>query len=181
MDTTLPLRDVMRREFVGVGPGDTVAETAGLLASEGAQWAIVLSGGAPRGLITPTVLYESLSGEAASETRVESVMDGDPLVMQPDATVGEAAAVLSDAAAAIIVEADQEAVGLVTPVDLLGALTARPTAETTDPGMNPNAAREQPADDDDFARQSVCEACGTLTADLAEFNGQLVCPNCRSV
>lgn len=183
MNDNLPLRDVMRREFVGVAPSDTAASTARLLAAEEAAYAIVVQGGTPQGLLAPTALYEALAVEEDSERPVEAIMDPNPVVLAPDATVDEAASLLADiSTGAIIVEDDGDALGLVTSSDVIGPLTTRATAEPANPSLRTGTARDQSGDEaDDYSRQSVCEGCGTLTADLADFNGQLLCPDCRSV
>jgi len=46
--------------------------------------------------------------------------------------------------------------------------------------METAAAGTEPAGDR-FQDQSICEGCGTLASDLVEFNGQLLCPECREL
>ncbi|WP_248516025.1 CBS domain-containing protein [Salinarchaeum laminariae] len=51
--------------------------------------------------------------------------------------------------------------------------TAQATADPDD---------EQPVDpSEQYSNQSVCESCGTLSADLQVVNGQSICPECRDV
>ncbi|GAB3681548.1 CBS domain-containing protein [Salinarchaeum chitinilyticum] len=47
---------------------------------------------------------------------------------------------------------------------------------TTDPD-----AEEPVAPSEQYSNQSVCESCGTLSADLQVVNGQSICPECRDV
>jgi len=79
------------------------------------------------------------------------------------------------------------AVGVVSERDLLAArayqtgesaadATRRETVtamETATPGLDGIGDR--------FQNQSICEGCGTLASDLAGFNGQMLCPECRDL
>jgi CBS domain-containing protein len=53
--------------------------------------------------------------------------------------------------------------------------TVRDRAETASTGVNGNG------EPDAYANQGVCETCGTLTDDLRQINGQLVCPDCQEI
>jgi vacuolar-type H+-ATPase subunit E/Vma4 len=35
--------------------------------------------------------------------------------------------------------------------------------------------------DDEYSSQSICEGCGSFSQDLINVDGQLLCPDCRTV
>ncbi|MFC7046249.1 hypothetical protein ACFQH6_13255 [Halobacteriaceae archaeon GCM10025711] len=37
------------------------------------------------------------------------------------------------------------------------------------------------AGDGEYSNQSICEICGSLTRELSNFNGQLICSDCLEV
>ncbi|MFB6111426.1 MAG: HPP family protein [Halobacteriaceae archaeon] len=188
MDDSFALRDVMRREFVGVAEGDDLRETVALLDAESSEYAVVLDGADAVGLIGPSVVYGALGGDREGSPSVGEVMVDVPAVLGPGDRLGEALDLLGGDGPGAVVVADTEGViGIVTAHDALSALSARPNAGSNaprqaepEPGSVAAAANTE-ADDDSYSRQSVCEACGSLSADLAEFNGQLLCPDCREV
>jgi len=62
------------------------------------------------------------------------------------------------------------------------------TTRTEDPYTNHNGASAVGATDasldaqgDTVSTQGVCESCGSLVGDLGDFNGQLLCRECRDV
>lgn len=187
MNEAFALRDVMRREFVGVAESDTLAGTVALLDEEGLECAVVMRGGEAVGLVTPSVVNRAVAGGVDFDTPVSELMITDPVVLGPADRLGEAAAMLGTGGPRAVVVADKEDVlGVLTPRGALDAIAARatdtdsPEPETPEPGSVAAAAGAE-ADGDEYARQSVCEACGSLAADLTEFNGQLLCPDCRDV
>lgn len=182
MNEAFALRDVMRREFVGVGESDTLDGTVSLLAEEGAECAIVLRGNDPIGLVTPAVINEAIADGVNEKTQIAMLMDDAPPVMGPDDRLEEAASLLGEGGPRAIVVADGDGVvGLLTATQALDAISARMgEAVTPEPGTVAAAAGAE-TDDDEYARQSVCEGCGSLAADLTAFNGQLLCPDCRDV
>ncbi|MFC6973625.1 CBS domain-containing protein [Halomicroarcula sp. GCM10025709] len=89
----------------------------------------------------------------------------------------------------LLVVEDGDPVGTVTEHDVLAA--ARMESETTDQvsdrqeaataGQVAAADGSATAADDQFEQQGICSACGTFTRNLASFNGQLLCADCRNV
>jgi CBS domain-containing protein len=182
MNEAFALRDVMRREFVGVGESDTLEGTVSLLAEEGAECAVVLRGSDPVGLVTPSVINEAIADDVNPKTQIAMLMDDAPPVMGPADRFEEAASRLGEGGPRAIVVADEDGVvGLLTATQALDAIAARiGEAANPEPGTVAATAGAE-TDDDEYARQSVCEGCGSLAADLTAFNGQLLCPDCRDV
>lgn len=182
MNEAFALRDVMRREFVGVGESDTLDGTMALLAAEGAECAVVLRGNDPVGLVTPSVINEAMADGVNPKTQIAMLMDDAPPTMSPEDRLEEAASLLGEGGPRAIVVADEDGVvGLLTAAHVLDALSARMNeAITPEPGTVAATAGAE-SDEDEYARQSVCEGCGSLAADLTSFNGQLLCPDCRDV
>lgn len=182
MDETLTLRDVMRREFVGVTESDALEGALSLLAAEDATVALVVRGEEPVGTLTPQAVFTAVAEGDATGTEVGAVMGAAPPTLPPDVAVAEAVDLLADGGAAVVAVTDGSGVhGLVDAGDALSALAARPSREAPPEPGSVAAEAGAAADRDGYSRQSVCEACGSLAADLAEFNGQLLCADCRDV
>jgi hypothetical protein len=102
-------------------------------------------------------------------------MSDPPPVVAPDATVDDAVAALTDPDVVVVVVADDgEVYGTVGPRDLVAVRASR------SPPESPPAATVQATGDGPYSEQSICEACGALSRELAGYNGQLLCPDCRS-
>jgi len=187
----------MDREFVGVSEGDDIAETAELMLSEGVDSAVVLRGSEPVGVVTERdalAAFVDADGEPAS---VSQAMTDALATIPPETTVAEAADELSTASTQRVLVSDgSEPLGVLTEQDLLSASpfarTASPTA-TADgeravagvtegrDGPESEPAETRRGDGSRFDDQSLCEACGSLSRELAPFNGQLLCPDCRDI
>lgn len=180
MNGDVTVRDVMAREYVGVSEADGVLETIELLLDEDAGCAVVLRGRDPVGLLTQRDVLELLSGEGDPTTAtVADAMTPDPDAVDASSTVTAAADALSAAEThRLLVRDGDEVVGVLTERDLLVATTTEPTSSPT-----AEAAVADPGEAaaDGYASQSICEACGALTRDLADVDGQLLCPDCRNI
>ncbi|MBP1923342.1 CBS domain-containing protein [Halorubrum alkaliphilum] len=130
-----------------------------------------------------------------------------PTVAPDDALVGVDELLVAEGVSRVVVADDGEAVGVVTAQDSLAAGTTRPAgagSSAGEPGVAGDGAERTPGDasptgaqdaarGSDRARtasstdasgastQGVCEVCGALAPELANANGQAVCPNCREV
>lgn len=180
------VREVMTREYVGVTEADPLDGAVDLLLSEGADVALVQRGDDPRGMLTPR---DALAADGA-ET-VGEAMREPPRPVAPDAPLTEAVGRMADLAVPVlpVVGADG-LVGVVTRADVVGAAAtygARPADPAGGEPVTATAAMaEADAGDggavqDGYSAQSVCESCGSLASDLREFNGQVVCADCRAV
>lgn len=194
MEPEVTVREIMTREYVGVSESDSVGAAADLMREEGTTGVVVLRGAEPVGMLTAGDALALVSTDAvATETPVSEVMSGTAPSVETDATVAEAAGVMADAGiGALLVRDGDDVSGIVSERDVV-----RATATLTDHAAlaNPQATRAQGAmatagqageaanggTDEEYSTQSVCEACGSLTADLRNVNGQLICGNCRGM
>ena len=192
MNRDVTVREVVHGEFVGVSESDALLDTVELLLAEEADTALVLRGSEPVGLLTDRDVLEALvEGPPPEDAVVEDVMEPTVPTIEPDATIGEAAdRVSTENPGRLVVTNGDEPLGILTEHDLL---VTRPTSVVTDReepadamtlATEPEASRGGTGgtgDGEAFQEQSICEGCGTLTGDLASFNGQLLCSDCRDI
>lgn len=193
MQEDVTVREVMRREFVGVSESDPLREAAELLLEEDGGPAVVLRGGSAVGTFrTADALDRAVSGAALDGTVSEAMSPPLPAVA-PDLRLSAAASELADAGAEglLVVEGD-EVVGVVTATDLVNATVAlagppadessvsRVRWDTEAPVEQVTASAEgQSGGPVPEASHGVCETCGALSADLRRVEGQRRCPDCR--
>lgn len=197
MQRDVTVREVMDDAFVGVSASDGVLETVDLLVSEGAPVAVVLQGSDVVGACTDRdVLRGLLEDERVGAATVGEVMREAVPTITPDRSLAEARDRMTTRGTRWLVVSDgEEALGIVTERDVLAGSTlgSETAAETTDVGEETVAVAEstatgtaagaanETATEDAFEDQGICEVCGALTHDLASFNGQLLCADCRNV
>lgn len=191
MHGDVSVRDVMTREYVGVSESDPVLETVELLVGEGTQTAVVLRGVDPIGLLTPADIFEVLAnGLDPAETAVAERMTDDPPTVSPDQSVPEAADMLAAVGVESLLVLDNgDAAGILTARDLVAAsqLSSEATPSYAEEPATPTASLDQDEPNgggetgEAYSSQSICEACGSLTRDLADVNGQLLCIDCRDM
>lgn len=190
----MTVREIMTREYLGVSESDTVADAVDLMLEEEATAVVVLRGSDPVGMLTTTdALGLVTAADDPADVEVRSVMSGTVPSVDPDASVSEAAGAMADTAiGSLLVQPDGDVEGIVTEGDVVRAaatLADHPAlSEPTDPAagepMVATAEADTPTDEvgeGEYSTQSVCEICGSLTPDLRNFNGQLICDNCREV
>lgn len=187
MDSSVPVRDVMDRTFVGVSESDTVGETAELLLSEGADSVVVLRGDEPVGVVTERDALGALVADEGDEPVSNAMTESVPTI-PPDATLGEAADEMSSQTAQrVVVSNGSRPVGLLSEHDLITTSPFAPERRVTaGPDTAAASHRDERVDADEpmdrgFEDQSICEACGALARDLSTFNGQLLCGDCRDI
>lgn len=188
MRADLTVKDVMSHAYLGVSESDPLRETAELFLEEDATVIAVVRGSELRGGVSERQLLHALLDESRSAgTPIEACMTAHPPTVPPEANLTEAATELADVERShLFVVSGTELVGVVSENDVLTAVTS---VLATDVGTNEEerAARgmvedqEEPEEATTLSVQSVCEICGTLKSDLENFNGQLVCSDCRSV
>lgn len=181
MQTDLALRDVMTREFVGVSESDSLLGATRLLREESARTAIVLRGQEPVGLVSGEEVVAFLAdGGDPSAATVSEVMSDPPETLSPDDSLRAAATRLVEGDVGdLLVTASGSVVGTVDARDLVAASASQAPAETFAAG--PADRRSNPATASEYSTQSICESCGSLTRELVDVNGQLLCANCRNV
>jgi CBS domain-containing protein len=185
MHESLSVADVMRREYVGVNEGDTVAGAAALMHGEGVECAIVVRGPDPVGMLTASDVVGVLArGEDPDTTEVDAAMRRPVITVDPDDDLGEAIGAIADGDVGwLVVVSEGELVGLVTEHDIVTAPTAlsrvgSPEADPQQPVDRPPGVGLQSAT---YSTQGVCEVCGALSRALDSHNGQLVCEDCRAM
>jgi len=183
------VREVMNREYVGVSESDALVETVELLLREEAEAAVVQRGSVPVGVLSERdVLAAVVEGPAPATASVGEVMTESVRSIDPETTVERAATEMSTRSTRRLVVTDgTEPVGVVSERDLLAAQAYRTGESAADAtrreavtAMETAAAGTDPPGDR-FQDQSICEGCGTLASDLAGFNGQMLCPECRDL
>lgn len=181
MHDDVALRDVMTREFVGVSESDSLSGAARLMAEEGTASAVVLRGQEPVGLVSGREVVSFLAdGGDPEATPVSEVMAPPPRRLTPDDSLAAAAAALADRdASELLVTDDGTVAGVLDARDVVAATATLPETGTVTAGPTD---RQSGADrTGEYSSQSICEACGSLTRELVDVNGQLLCANCREV
>ncbi|GCF12845.1 hypothetical protein Harman_07800 [Haloarcula mannanilytica] len=191
MNGEVTVREVMNREYVGASESDDLLETTELLIREEQQSILVLRGNEPVGVATDRdVLAYIVDGGDPDTATVGDVMRESIPTVDPDATLPEARDRMATRSAEfLLVMADGEPLGTLTEHDILS--TARLESESTEvveevrqvatTGQEATTDGMESAAEDSFDSQGICSACGTLTRELASFNGQLLCADCRDV
>lgn len=198
MNSDLTVRDVMNREYVGVSESDSIADTVELLLREDATEAVVLRGQDPVGVLTERDVYAVLveSDDPAEAAVGEAPLTNVPTVA-PDVSLDAAADRMATRSVRRLRVVDRgEMVGLLTDQHLLAArapqgtesleLETEPDAETVSMpagtiGTQSRGEVTEVGVEAEFDDQSICEGCGTLAHNLAAYNGQLLCGDCRDI
>jgi CBS domain-containing protein len=194
MIADVTVRELMDREYLGVSESDDLVDTVELLLREGADTAVVLRGSEPIGLLTPEdVMALVVEGPDPGSATVGEAMTAHVPTVEPDLGLREAADTMSaqDARRLVVTRDPAETpAGIITAHDVFAIRAADVEAGTDEmaeadrvaAGPGSALATDVEAEDAaDFDDQGICEACGTLTGDLAAFNGQLLCADCRDM
>jgi len=191
MNGDVTVRDVMRREYVGVSESDSLRETAALMLDEDVDAIVVLRGQEPVGMLTERHVLRTVVERGGLEGRtVADAMASDLPTVAPAESLSAATELISATDTRRLLVADEDGpLGIVSEHDVV-------TASTLSPDMNGTARREESeamlseavaptteggAVDTEYSNQGICEVCGALTRDLSSFNGQLVCSDCKDV
>lgn len=191
MNADVTVREVVDREYIGVSESDSLRDTVELLLDEGVECALVLRGTSPVGMLTDRDILRELVGEtdAAEATAADAMRNSVPTI-DADASLPMAIdRVSAESTRHLIVEEGpgEEPLGLLTEHDLLASTRMDVTGQGDGQPQQPNPNRgvsaraDEAAETESFDEQSICESCGALARDLAVFNGQLLCTDCRSI
>jgi len=203
MESEVTVRDVMSREYVGVSESDTVLGAVRLMDEEGVGSVVVLRGSEPVGIMTESDVLGVVAEEGEpADTRVSEVMS-EPLVsVEADRGLADAAGTMSrEDIRRIIVEEDGELLGLLDERDIISAsasLSGVPSVRDGPHAVAGDPVADAPVEGDrvgtehvggvadngdspEYSDRSICEACGTLSHELSNVNGQLICVDCRDV
>lgn len=191
MNSELTVGEVVNREYVGVSESDDLVETVEVMLREEADAAVVLRGSEPVGVLTERdVLALLIEGPPPEEATVADAMTESVPTIPPDEPIHLATDRLSARSARRLVVTDgSEPMGIITERDLLATRTYDRSMTSEESEMQSIeasaetalASEAQTEADDTFENQGVCEACGKFTRDLAAFNGQLLCSDCRDM
>ncbi|MFB6153325.1 MAG: CBS domain-containing protein [Halodesulfurarchaeum sp.] len=180
----LSVRDLLTRDFVGVSEADSVRGAVALMRESHEIGAVVLRGSEAVGTVSALDVLDAVAGgEDLDETEVRDVMQADPPSIDVDTSLGEAASLLSRTRGGILVVTGEDGVlGVITTRDL--ASVSWEPAEVEEPvsaEVQSEERRTESTPAESYSNQSICEACGSLSRNLMNVNGQLLCPDCRSV
>ncbi|OVE86170.1 CBS domain-containing protein [Natronolimnobius baerhuensis] len=204
MESELSVTDILTNDFVGVSESDTVVGAVKLMREERVSCVLVVRGADPVGIVTEWDILELVADERdPAEATIGDVMTAPVITLAPDRSLADAATLMGREDIRNVViqgEGDDDIRGVVTQRDVIAAagsfqaaVTPRRSSVETgeiDPGQPLEESAQQVADDraelvanggDEYTTQGVCETCGSLADSLWESNGQLVCPDCRTV
>ena len=211
MAAGVTVRELMNREYVGVTESDGLVETVELLLREEGDFAVVQRGSDCIGVLTERdILATVVEGPDPGEATVGDVMTDTVPTVAPEETVdGAVAEMAAQGVGGLVVSNGAEPVGILTEEDVLTSRPFSPgpgQGENGRPGTpvegdrqaSPNAGDAAESDavvmesdaavressrssESGFQEQSICERCGALAGDLASFNGQLLCADCRDL
>jgi CBS domain-containing protein len=188
MRQTLSVREVMRRTFVGVSEGDSVAGAAKLMHEEGVDGAVVVRGSDPVGILTASdVVAVVAAGKKPEATAVDTAMRKPAVTVSPDDVLEEAIGAIADHDVRwVAVVSEGTLVGTVTERDVVTAQSSLSPVGTPGPtetdAQGPERMRQDAGPENAvYATQGICEVCGSLSGTLDPHNGQLVCEDCRAM
>lgn len=204
MEGEVTVRDVMTRDYVGVSESDTVLGAVRLMDQDGVGSVVVLRGSTPVGIMTESDVLSLIADEYdPAETKVSEVMS-EPLVsIGAGRSLTDAAATMSrEEIRRLIVTNDDELVGVLSERDVISASASLTSlsgireelpgdvgseALGSDPFAQETVGNEAVGgvngeeDRYEYSDRSICEACGSLSRELTNVNGQLICTDCRDV
>ncbi|QGN06453.1 CBS domain-containing protein [Halorhabdus sp. CBA1104] len=177
------IREVMTRDYVGVSESDTVLDAGQLLREEGVSGGVVLRGNEPVGILeVGGVLDHVLEGDDGETVDEAMVPEVERVGADQSIAVAADRLVSIDESLLVVTDDRDGVIGVVTEGDLV-----RATALGRDPDdqraetVEPARTEQNPDTDERYSNQGICERCGALTSDLASFNGQLLCSDCRDI
>lgn len=182
MNEPVTARDVMNRSYVGVSEADSVAGAAELMRDEGVDGAVVLRGSDPVGIVSSIDIIDIVAtGRDPVEIEVSEVMTDHLVSVTVDQRFEDAITALADSNLRhILVMDDGDIAGVLSEHDVVTAhsmMSIGPGEAGT--AVPPEVQAE--LNPEGIATQGVCEICGSLSQDLVEVNGQVVCPACREI
>ena len=183
MSMSNTIREVMTRDYVGVSESDDPLEAGRLLREEGVDGAVVLRGNEPVGTLEVDGVLDHALQDGGAETvgdvmaePVEEVDAEKPIEVAADRLVG------TDGSLLVVTDGGGETLGVVTASDLVRTIAlGREPEQGTAENFEPNRTEGTGNATESYSNQGICERCGSLTSDLASFNGQLLCSDCRDI
>lgn len=199
MEGEVTVRDVMTRDFVGVSESDSVLGAVQLMDEEGVGCVVVLRGTEPVGIMTESdVIGFVADGGDPAETEVATLMSDPVVSVNADRALTDATGTMSrEDIRRLVVTNDGELVGVLSERDVISASASLSTVPTF-PDESPREVGDRVRSEtlgsetlgatagnteaaNEYSDRSICEVCGTLSRELANVNGQLICADCREV
>ena len=171
MKRIVSVRDAMTGKVLTATPNTTVAKAAKLMAERGVGSIIVVKSKKPVGILTERDLLMKVVSLnlMPSKVRVGKIMSAPIQTIEPDTDITEAARIMA--------RSKIRRLPVVERGGLIGILTASDITAISPELIGVVTSPEMPAREE--IDQSVCEACGEVTAALHEVNGMWVCEHCR--
>jgi CBS domain-containing protein len=205
MEGEVTVRDVMARNYVGVNESDTVLGAVKLMHEDGVGCVVVLRGSDLVGIMTESDVLSLLADERdPAETKVSEIMSEPVVSVDADRSLSDAAATMSrEDIRRLAITNDGELAGVLSERDVISASASlssvpqfrdEPAGEMGGEPLRDESLGGEPVggeaagtvaetNDDryEYSDRSICETCGTLSRELANVNGQLICTDCREV
>lgn len=169
-------QDLATQELIVVAPDDRVLDVAKRIAVSNAEAAIVVTNGQPVGIVTEQDLVRRVlaAGRSPEATRCEEVMTSPVRTLGSDAPADEAARLMAlHRLRHIPLLENGHLAGILTDRDLIAysPLLFEVARAPDNPTRGPRPTFET----------SICEGCETLSSDLTEVNGALLCEDCAQI
>lgn len=171
------VKDAMSSPVIWVREGSTVLEAAQLMRRHRIGGVVVLDrNGEPVGVVTARDIVERVAAEdeKASRLRVEEVMTKSLPTIEADATLVEAARLMS--------QLNVRRLGVMHKGELVGIITSRDILSVTPELieiMIEKAKIEYEEAEEETPISGYCDRCGQWSEDLKEVEGQFLCEECR--
>ena len=156
----LQIKDIMATEVAVVGPDQTMAMAATLMADDALSSLVVVENGNVTGIITEKDFLEKVvaKGKCALDVKVRDIMSSPVITISPQETVFEAGQVVEEKRVKRLPVVDgAKLVGIVTQTDLIRVLTSYGMWADVAEIMNKNVASIQ-------RNESVAEAASTMAS-----------------
>jgi CBS domain-containing protein len=177
MNGDVQIKEVMTDGVIAIEKDKNIREAADLLKEQGIRGLVVVDGGEAVGIIVcRDIAYQVVSqGLDPEDASVSEVMSEDLIVAEEEELLDDVAmAMIKNNVSRIPVVRQDMLVGILTQSDILrawpGFAEILEEKEELDASASP---REE-------TQSGVCEDCENYSEDLVEFNGMLLCSECRS-
>lgn len=180
----LSVRDLLTRDFVGVSEADSVRGAIELMREDGETGAVVMHGSEPVGTISPAELLDCIVDDHdLQSTPVSDIMRREPPSIPLDSAIGEAAAMVARTDDEVLLVEDEDGFVGVLDARELATITWETGEYEEESILMENDTERSRSESalDEYPNQSICEVCGSLSRELVNVNGQLLCPDCRSM
>lgn len=189
MPEALTIRDVMTPDFVGVTEGDSIGDVIEVLSESNTRGVLVQRGSDVVGVVDEGDLLDHLVDDGGVDDGIDSIVRPPPMTVRAQEDLLQFLSRMPNEDLGLLPVLDDEdsLAGVLSMADLLSVAASQLTAitavsePTSEPGNQSPMETPPSATPADTSTMSVCESCGTLSQDIQEFNGQMLCQDCRSV